>query len=184
MVSAPRDPGRHLFFLRQDQGGFTMRAIGLLMIPMTAALLLPASAAEESRPCSAPAYRQFDFWIGEWEVRTPDRALAGTNRITPILRGRGLQENWEGTDGMTGTSLNAYEAARGLWHQTWVDSRGSILLLEGQFKDAKMTLSGSRRSPRGGTVQDRIIWEPVTGGVVAQTSGPSNDGGQSVTAGF
>ena len=161
-----------------------MRAIGLLMIPMTAALLLPASAAEESRPCSAPAHRQFDFWIGEWEVRTPDRALAGINRINSIQRGCGLRENWEGTDGMTGTSLNAYDAARGLWHQTWVDSRGSILLLEGQFKDAKMTLGGSRRSPRGGTVQDRIIWEPLTGGVVHQLWEHSTDGGKSWTVVF
>jgi hypothetical protein len=32
-------------------------------------------------PCDAPAHREFDFWLGEWEVRTPDGKLAGTNRI-------------------------------------------------------------------------------------------------------
>ena len=35
-----------------------------------------------SAACADPAYRQFDFWIGEWQVHTPDGKLAGTNRIT------------------------------------------------------------------------------------------------------
>jgi len=161
-----------------------MRVVRLLMIPMTVALLFPAWAADTSRPCSAPAHHQFDFWIGEWEVRTPDGSLAGTNRITSIQGGCGLQENWEGTSGMTGTSLNSYDAARGRWHQTWVDSHGSILLLEGQFKDGKMTLGGAKRSPRGASVQDRITWETVTGGVVRQLWEQSSDGGKSWTVVF
>src|SRR2546427_2060913 len=77
-------------------------------------------------------------------IRRPPRSTLFP--YTTLFRsGCGLQENWEGTDGMTGTSLNAYEAARGLWHQTWVDSRGSILLLEGQL-DRKSTRLNSSHS--------------------------------------
>ena len=32
-------------------------------------------------PCDDPAYRAFDFWLGEWQVHTPDGKLAGANRI-------------------------------------------------------------------------------------------------------
>ena len=30
-------------------------------------------------PCTAPEHRQFDFWIGEWPVKTPDGKVAGAN---------------------------------------------------------------------------------------------------------
>jgi len=36
-----------------------------------------ALSAQSQPPCTAPPYRQFEFWVGEWEVRRPDGALAG-----------------------------------------------------------------------------------------------------------
>jgi len=39
------------------------------------AMLLAAGAAHAAAPppdCSGAEYRQFDFWIGEFEVRSPD----------------------------------------------------------------------------------------------------------------
>jgi len=36
-----------------------------------------ALAADPPRDCSGPEYRQFDFWIGKFEVRTPDGEIAG-----------------------------------------------------------------------------------------------------------
>ena len=45
--------------------------------------------------CSSPEYRQFDFWLGEWDVSTPQGAPAGTNRVERILEGCALQEHWE-----------------------------------------------------------------------------------------
>ncbi len=161
-----------------------MRAIRLLLFPITLALPLFAATPHEPRPCGAPEYHQFDFWIGEWEVRTPDGARAGTNRIASVQGGCGLQENWEGTSGMTGTSLNTYDAARDRWHQTWIDSRGSVLLLDGRSKDGKMVLNGTTPSLRGGTVTDRITWEPVGGGGVRQLWEQSSDGGRTWTVAF
>ncbi len=161
-----------------------MRAFRLVIVPILLALLHPARAANPPRPCGAPQHRQFDFWIGEWDVRTPDGKLAGTNRITPILGGCGLQENWTGAGGTTGTSLNTYDAARGLWHQTWIDSSGSVLLLEGSFRDGKMVLSGVTRPAGSATTTDRITWEALRGGDVRQLWEQSSDGGTSWTVAF
>src|SRR3954467_12481658 len=33
-------------------------------------------------PCGTPPYRQFDFWLGDWEVRSAAGQLLGHNRIT------------------------------------------------------------------------------------------------------
>jgi len=155
-----------------------MRALALHILPIVLASLMTAPVAEEKPPCSDPAYHQFDFWIGDWEVRTPDGALAGTNRIVGIEQGCALQESWEGKGGMTGTSLNAYDRVRDRWHQTWVDSHGSLLLLEGTFKDGKLILSGPARPSPGGRVADRITWEPIGGGTVRQLWEQSSDGGR------
>jgi hypothetical protein len=152
-----------------------MLSIRLLVLPIALALPIPASAAEGQRPCGTPAHRQFDFWIGEWDVRTPDGAFAGTNRITSIQGGCGLQESWAGTGGMTGTSLSVYDARRGRWHQTWVDSRGTVLQLDGRLTGGKMVLGGITPSPQGGTVTDRITWEPVSGEGVRQLWEQSSD---------
>jgi len=48
-------------------------------------------------PCSGAEYRQFDFWIGDWEVQLPDGKPAGTNRISRILDGCVIQVHqlWE-----------------------------------------------------------------------------------------
>jgi len=161
-----------------------MRALSILILPILLVLPRPAQAADAPRPCAAPQHRQFDFWIGEWDVRTPDGKTAGTNRITGILGGCGLQENWTGAGGTVGTSLNIYDAARALWHQTWIDSTGSLLLLDGAFRDGRMVLSGTTRSAKGGTTTDRITWEPLAGGDVRQLWEQSSDGGASWTVAF
>jgi len=99
---------------------------------MTALLLCAAAGAAGAAqptpptpPCSDPPSRQFDFWIGDWDVKTPDGKQAGTNRVDAVLGGCAIQEHWAGVRGMTGTSLNMYIPSKGQWHQTWIDDRGS-----------------------------------------------------------
>ena len=38
---------------------------------------------------------QFDFWLGEWEVRWNEDGV-GTNRVERILDGKIIQENFNG----------------------------------------------------------------------------------------
>lgn len=132
---------------------------------------------QESHPCGAAAHRQFDFWVGSWSVKTAAGRYAGKNVIDTAFGGCVVREHWVGADGMTGSSLNLYDAVSGRWHQTWVDSRGELLLLDGGFQRGKMVLRGQRPARLGGRVLHEITWEPLAGGRVRQVWSQSSDGG-------
>jgi hypothetical protein len=111
-------------------------------------------------PCSAPEYRQFDFWLGDWDVIDPQGQRAGTNTITREFDGCVLQEHWvaAGPTAQRGSSFNTWLAGPRKWHQTWVDSTGGFLLLEGELEDGTMTLQGEMPGREGGRVRHRISW--------------------------
>lgn len=161
-----------------------------------AALVLPAaSGAAQTNPgpdtrpetaarCDGATFRQFDFWIGEWEVRNPAGEIVGHNEIRRVARGCGLLERWRGADGSRGTSVNTYDASRKKWTQRWVGD-GAALWLEGGMEDGSMVLSGTspRSTPRG-PVLDRISWTALPDGRVRQLWEVSADGGKTWQAAF
>jgi hypothetical protein len=144
-------------------------ALGALLLFLSA----PAGAAERPKACTAPEHRQFDFWIGEWTVTLPDGKHAGDNRIESILEGCALAESWRGASGGAGHSYNAYDRERKVWHQTWVDRDGEVLLLDGGLRDGRMVLGGMR-----GGRQQRITWTPQPDGTVRQLWESSGDQGK------
>ena len=118
---------------------------------------LIAPTAYAGLPCSQPEQRQFDFWVGDWAVvRSDNGKYAGQNRIESVLGGCALHESWTGAGGVRGHSYNAYDASRGVWHQTWVDSTGDLLVLEGRFVDGKMVLQGEQKGADGKLSAPRI----------------------------
>jgi hypothetical protein len=156
--------------------------------PLAAAAQSPVpSASPAARPpaCTSAQDRQFDFWLGDWTVTDNGTGKpAGTNRITRELRGCVLQEHWSGSEGGHGTSFNHYDAARKLWHQTWVDDSGGILYLDGGLRDGAMVLSGTRPGRKGGTVTDRIVWTRRPDGSVRQWWRVSRNGGKTWSTAF
>jgi len=137
----------------------------------------PAQTASTSKPCATPEHRQFDFWLGDWEVTKPDGKIAGHNRITRILGGCALREEWTGSSGTSGTSINAFDAGTQKWHQTWVDDGGTVLLLTGDFQGGKMVLVGEGPAAGAKTKRQRITWTPLPGGRLRQLWDSSEDGG-------
>lgn len=135
-------------------------------------------------PCSTPEHRQFDFWVGDWNVKDPQGTQAGTNLITREFDGCVVQEHWVGARGMRGGSFNIYSAGTKTWHQSWVDSNGTLLLLEGEFKDGKMQLAGEGPTPLGAKRMHKISWEPRKDGTVRQFWQLSDDGGKTWTVAF
>jgi hypothetical protein len=138
-----------------------------------------ADTAQTAERCRGPEHRQFDFWLGTWEVRSGDGTLQGHNEIGSVAGGCGLLERWRGAGGGRGVSVNAYDTSLGRWTQRWVGD-GATLWLEGGIEDGRMVLRGTapRGTPRG-DVLDRITWEPLTDGRVRQLWEISTDGGGS-----
>lgn len=159
-----------------------MRALLTLILLMPWPVLAqtePAEPPAPASPCEAAEHRQFDFWLGEWDV-TSDGQPAGTNRIEVIEKGCALQEHWQGAGpgGISGTSFNIYDRQTRRWHQTWVDASGTLLQLDGGLVDGVMVLSGERPARNGkGVARHRISWTPNEDGSVRQLWEASQDGG-------
>jgi hypothetical protein len=141
---------------------------GALMLALV--VLLGAAAAQSQTPpaCGSSEHAQFDFWIGEWEVHTADGKLAGHNRIEKLHGGCVLREHYSTPGGYSGESLNLYDARRGRWHQSWADSSGLLLLLDGGLVEGSMQLQGEVPGREGAAVQHRITWTPLEDGRVRQ----------------
>jgi hypothetical protein len=99
----------------------------------------------QKTPCTAdPVYRQFDFWIGEWEVYAKNGKKAGDSKIELILDSCIILENWKSasvSQGIyyAGKSFNTYNGITKQWQQTWVDNTGGTTeFLAGHFENNKM----------------------------------------------
>lgn len=154
-------------------------ALAALLSPFLADADAPAASAKAD-PCAAKESRQFDFWLGDWNVIDPAGKVAGHNRIEAILGGCALAEHWDGAGGGHGTSYNAYDATSKTWQQFWVDKQGGVLHLEGTFDGERMAL----RSTRPGAHVDRITWTPNKDGTVRQLWETSEDSGKTWKTSF
>jgi hypothetical protein len=144
-------------------------------LPILFALLLPGLA---QAACADLVYRQFDFMLGDWNVATADGKLIGHDHLEKAYGGCVVQEHWTSVDGGTGSSFSMYDASRKLWHQTWVDSTGTLVVLEGGLKDGRMLMSGEMTE--GGKRQlDRMSWMPGKDGKIRQLWETSSDAGKS-----
>ena len=81
------------------KNGILSRRVAAHVLAGSLLLATPPVRAQETTappPCSGPEHRQFDFWVGEWDVTQPDGTPAGTNRIEIIL----VKQHWRtSTDG-------------------------------------------------------------------------------------
>ena len=147
-----------------------------------AALLLGAStlAAQQSPPgCRDAARRQFDFWLGRWEVTDSAGATVyGTNDITSEEAGCLVHEHWIGSRGGSGQSLNYHDPHRQVWQQDWVGSGGENLHLIGRLENGAMVLEGDAPDQAGVMAHHRAMWIPQPDGRVRQYWRSTTDGGR------
>lgn len=119
-----------------------MKKLPLLLL----SLFLIYQSAEAQLPCSGPEYRQFDFWLGEWEVFGKNGQKAGDSKVTLLLDSCVILEEWTSasvTRGLryAGKSFNTWNATTRQWQQTWVDNTGgSNEYLEGRFENNSIIL--------------------------------------------
>lgn len=151
----------------------------LFLLALVASAAPPTSAAGTANACKAPAYRQFDFFAGDWDVydvTAPGKPIA-RNRVQVILDGCVVHEDYRQADGLHGESYSLYDAARKAWHQSWVTNRGELLLLDGGMQGNRMVFTGKQRTADGKPSLLRGVWYRQGDGV-RETATRSLDGGK------
>lgn len=103
--------------------------------------------------CLSPESRQFDFWIGEWDVsptKAKGAAQIAESSITLHDQGCTIIEYWRPFAGAHGHSINAWDSTDRKWHQTWVEADGTHTEYRGEMKDGVLTfdnLSAAQTTP-------------------------------------
>jgi hypothetical protein len=139
-----------------------------VLVGFVVAILQQPAAAVPPKPfdCSAPEHRQFDFWVGAWDVvPNPDTRPAtapappgrkpASNVVERAHHGCVVIENWDDRQGGTGQSFNLYDRVSRRWHQTWVDSTGGLHEYWGELKDGNMVFLGEVPLPPASRFQGR-----------------------------
>ncbi len=161
--------------------------------PLAAQTAPPATAANAAppRPCPSTAInRQFDFWIGRWDV-APWNAPAGTaqgaagvNTVEANLAECVLVENWRAVNGSEGKSFNFYDINQKKWRQVWIADGGGSLDYSGDFRDGSMRFEGWTLNAGGVRALQRLTFTPFGHDTVRQTFSSSTDGGKTWVTGF
>lgn len=141
------------------------------------------TAESGTRLNDAPAEaRQFDFWLGEWDVTW--EGGAGINSVSRILDSQVIQERFTGfpdTPGdqpLLGLSLSVFDTGLGKWRQTWVDNSGAYMEFVGGYADGKLTLSTERRVGSR-TITHRMVFYNIATDTLDWDWERAEDGGQS-----
>ncbi|MEQ8767575.1 MAG: hypothetical protein RL885_26960 [Planctomycetota bacterium] len=140
-----------------------------------------------------PECRQFDFWVGEWEIenrflqpggeyRTDGSANA---RITPVLGGAAVFEQWRGEihgRSQIGFSLRAYDPAAKIWNLLlfWPGANGigQFGTLKGQFRHGRGEFFSEYPGQNGQIVKNRYTFSDALPESMRWDSATSKDGGQ------
>lgn len=160
---------------------------GLLAIPMTAMAQTTPAPKPPPPACQAPENRQFDFWVGRWDVyQTGQTKLVAHSLVENLYGGCAIRENWMPLGGAGGGSLNSYVPAEKAWRQTWVDSSGSRVEFVGGFDGKAMVLTGpwAGSGPKGEDGIVRMTYSKNPDGSVRQFGEVSIDKGATWTVSF
>lgn len=137
---------------------------------------------------SAEGHRQFDFWVGEWDVNLrmiqddggfEDR-VAAVARVYAILKGRAVLELWDSPP-IKGYSLRYYDPAADEW-VLWLnwpgENRSRSSSLSGGFRHGRGDFFAERTSTDGDTTRFRYSFNDITSVSLRWDDHTSTDGGK------
>jgi hypothetical protein len=157
-------------------------------ICLAAALFaLPAAAAAQPAPpaCATPEHRQFDFWVGRWQVSPTGQAnVVAESLIERLYGGCAVREHWMPKANPGGGSLNSYVPAEKAWRQTWVGSGGERVEFKGGLSAGAMVLTGDWPGPDGKPRLIRMTYTRGPEGSVRQLGEQSLDAGRTWAPSF
>ena len=161
----------------------TTRFLALVVLTLAGCAAAPSSstatAVAQLRP--PPEATQFDFWIGEWNVKsTKGDQPAGRSVITKILGGWVIEENWTSASGSSGKSFNTYSPLARRWRQHWVDDSGTVTDYgDGVFEDGHLRFTSNSPDPDGSRKLRTMTFFDLDPERVRQLGEVSIDGGAS-----
>ena len=124
--------------------------------------------------CAGAKYREFDLWLGNWDITNASGSNGGVSVISSLVSGCALLEYYNGG---AGQSLNVFDAHAGKWNQLYVFTGGGVARLRGGLVNGEMVLEEQR-----GTTTDRWTWTELGQNSVRQRGATVNNG--VVTTGF
>jgi hypothetical protein len=150
--------------------------------------------------CDTPQGRQFDFWLGEWNIQQKIlRAdggwleLPAHTSVTSSMGDCALIEHWKGeveffwegmkhAEPLEALSVRAYDPQSGQWRLHWMSSRAPRFgnAFEGTFKDGRGEFFSTRQGPKG-EQKSRITFSDITEITVHWDLAISNDEGKTWT---
>ncbi len=138
-------------------------------------------------PCMTdPHAREFDFWVGEWDVyQTGTKNYAGHSLIQRIAGGCAILENWD-SQNSTGKSINFVDPVTNRWKQSWAGSySGGIQeFVNGRYQDSAMRFDFETTDPKGNKIIGRFIFFNQGPDQVRQFNETSADGGKTWTPSY
>lgn len=133
--------------------------------------MVGAGAVNNHRPpgCSSPASRQFDFWLGSWDVSISGKpGIIAESSISLHDQGCVILEEWRPFGGASGHSINAFDGTDKRWHQTWVDASGRRTDFVGTFEKGVLRLDGGEPIPGKPNAKQRMNYEALSPDSVRQ----------------
>lgn len=132
-------------------------------------LLFVPAIAQTPPACSSEEFRQFDFWVGDWEVWSGD-SIVGWNKVELVLDQCVIMENWTGKGASRGKSFNLYNRQTEEWEQTWVDNFGTVIHFRGEYNSEKrrLVMEGEGIAQNGKDVEYRLTFWNNEDGTVRQ----------------
>ena len=124
--------------------------------------------------CDAPEHRQFDFWLGEWNV---DGVHSSITR-DPV--GCTIYELYRSQQ--TGRSISFYDPVSRQWHQTYLFGQNNPpLRMSGGMEGNRMVMYVR---DAGGELRQRWSWFVNADGTVTQRNEGTQDNGATWNVGF
>ena len=173
--------------------------IGLITYICLLCIALPSSYAQVNTPVSddyvETKYRQFDFWIGSWDVNL--RMIQGDNtwkdavkseaHIYRILDGKAILELWNEKkqgQGIKGYSLRYFNAAKDKW-ELWLNwpgkNQSGSTSLEGDFRHGRGDFFSERQLNDSTSLISRYSFNDITPSSLRWDDAYSRDGGKTWT---
>lgn len=155
------------------------------------------SFAQTPNPYEMNDAKAFDFWLGSWNIKQKILKDDGswfeskaTTKVSQILNGGAIQENWEGEvqffwEGMTkperieALSVRSFDAKTKKWTINWMDTRSpQFSVFEGNFANGKGEFFRKVASENGKQTIIRIIFSDIKTNSVRWDLAVSSDNGR------